>query len=97
MILLALKTVGKKNGTNNTGKLEFLCLCPKRLLNYLQKKTYTRYLKYSEKENLYTVCHEFMYNVVWLILLAPRRKGRSLCTDTPPLRKTRGGRRRHFS
>ena len=32
MILLALK-----NGANNTSKLEFLCLCPKRLLNYFQK------------------------------------------------------------
>ena len=47
------------------------------------KIRYTRYLKYSEKENLYTDCHEFMYSVVWLILLAPRRKGRSPCTDVP--------------
>ena len=32
MILLGLK-----NGANNKAKLEFLCLCPKRLLNYFQK------------------------------------------------------------
>ena len=51
---------------------------------------YTRYLKYSEKENLYRGCNEFMYKVVWLILLPPRHKGRSL-------RKTRGDRRHHFS
>ena len=38
-------------------------------------------------------------SVVWLILglLAPRRKGRSLCTDAPPLNKTRGDRRGYFS
>ena len=88
MILLALKTVRKKNGTKNTGKLEFLFCVPKTFAQLFPQIKYNRFLKYSEKENLYIDCNEFMYKVVWLILLAPRRKGRSPCTDAPTLRKT---------
>ena len=96
MILLALKTEKKKNGTNNTGKVEFLFVS-KTFTRLFPKIKYTRYLKYSEKENLNTDCNEFMYKVVWLILLAPRHKGRSACADAPSLRKARGDHRRHFS
>ena len=47
------------------------------------KIRYTRYLKYSEKENLYTDCHEFMYKVVWLILLP--RVARDVASVQTPL------------
>ena len=87
MILLAMK-----NGTKRVS-----LSVSKTFTQLFPKIKYTRYLKYSEKENLYTDCHEFMYSVVWLILLTPRRKGRGPCTDAPPLRKTRGDRRRFFS
>ena len=77
MILLVMK-----NGTKRVS-----LSVSKTFTQLFPKIKYTRYLKYSEKENLYTDCHEFMYSVVWLILLTPRRKRRSLCTDAPPLGK----------
>ena len=54
MILLALKTVRKKKTVQITREIRVSLSVSKTFTQLFPKITYTRYLKYSEKENLYS-------------------------------------------